>query len=935
MRMRWCINLIVLLGIAAATPILAQPFSQWTPARLDAHDNDPVELGVKFSSAQAVAITAIKFFKSPGSTSKHTVSLWTASGTRLAGPVTSTNETASGWQTVNLPMPVAIMAGTTYVASYHTVDYAYTSSFFNAAYTSGPLTAAVGAGVYSYSSTSIFPNQVWNNSNYWVGAVVRNDPPPPVSGVCGVSNGGTLSAAPTAGLCSAGSASAMTGGTGHPWAWWCVGNNGGSTAACSANYQAAPPAAVNSVCGAANGLPTTTAPATDLCTAGTASSLTGTGPWKWSCAASDGGATASCSAPVQQSGGALIPRDRVTVWNPGVTYNGGIPNRTTVFTTISPSGGDDTATIQAALDACPANQVVQLTAGVFKITGNGLYFRTSHCTLRGAGPGNPALNTGINTVQASNSFTESCVSQSSSYSIYCIDPSATQLVKADIATNATYGILYVQPRSQGFGGNSSNLAADAVKDTNTLTLASWPSPDINVGDYVLIDINTDNDPDVVWGPVFGPPGDGTRRWFCRQDRSISQIMEVTEVDRSSKTVTFSTPFHITFPVAYQAQLTQSSGPFLKSVGIENLFLWGGQGGDGHGDLAMWNCAYCWVKNVQATWARGTTIGFYGTFRSELRDSYIHESSWPNPGGGGYLTGLNTGASDNLFENNIMWRGNKEVVMRGTGGGNVLAYNYMDDSFDNGPAVIGSEGGANAGHFTTPHMELLEGNYSQNYKGDSYWGSSIYITAFRNQFSGLRAAHAPLGTYIVVQGNCHYPYGDWTGRQAVDVQAYTFYGNFVGNVLGFNGQTLLTEPYTSESCFDGIQQKFLEQVTAGVQASAANNVDAVEMWRFGAYQAAGWSYVDSTINTQLRQGNWDWVTRNQHWYGIGGTTDGAGGTPQPIPNSLYLSSKPVFFGSDPWPWIDPTTGTTYVLPAKHCFERNQMPTCLQNRSSTSN
>ena len=84
--------------------------------------------------------------------------------------------------------------------------------------------------------------------------------------------------------------------------------------------------------------------------------------------------------------------------------------------------------------------------------------------------------------------------------------------------------------------------------------------------------------------------------------------------------------------------------------------------------------------------------------------FIHETPDPNPGGAGYLVGLNYGASDNLIENNIMWYGNKVNVMRATGGGNVIAYNYMDDSF--GSAYPESpEAGVNAGHYTTPHMEL--------------------------------------------------------------------------------------------------------------------------------------------------------------------------------------------------------------------------------------
>ena len=101
------------------------------------------------------------------------------------------------------------------------------------------------------------------------------------------------------------------------------------------------------------------------------------------------------TAPGNTGGGGdptvgLLPsnRDGYGSWSmAGLNSVGGISNRTTIYRTLSPSGGDDTAAIQAALNACPSNQVVQLTAGVFGITGNGLNFSTSNCTLRGAGPG--------------------------------------------------------------------------------------------------------------------------------------------------------------------------------------------------------------------------------------------------------------------------------------------------------------------------------------------------------------------------------------------------------------------------------------------------------------------------------------------------------------------------------------------------------------------
>jgi hypothetical protein len=613
---------------------------------------------------------------------------------------------------------------------------------------------------------------------------------------------------------------------------------------------------------------------------------------------------------------------------------GGIPNRTTIYRTISPSGGDDTAALNSVLQSCPANQVVQLTAGVFKISGNGLAFATS-CTLRGAGPGQQ-LSTGLNKVGGGGTV-RGCVSGTLTTignASFCADPTATQLVKQDRASNPNYEVMSVGPTGlnmTGYGGPtgpSYNLASDAVQGTSSVTLTAVPNPAIKVGDIVLLDENTDNDPNVVYGPSFGPPGDGSRRWFSRQDRSLSQLALVTAV--SGATISFAAPITYPFHTANQAQLTvYTGGSFLKNAGVENIFVFGGMGGDGHGNIAIVNCQYCWVKNVEGVWANGSDIGLYSTYGTVVRDSFVHETDNPNPGGGGYLLSLNNGASENLIENNILWYGNKVVVMRATGGGNVFAYNYTDDTFDEGNPEA-PEAGANAGHYTTPHLELLEGNYSHNFKGDSYWGNSIFITNFRNWYSALRAAHPPLNSYSYPLSCGPLPYGDYVGRTAVDVQAYSFNNNFVGNVLGVSGQQLLS--YPSTSCFFGKQGAFQTKVSTTAEWNSAGNADNVPMWQFGTYQATvnttgNWSFVDTTINTQTLNGNWDWFTKAQHWYGTGGFVDG-NGTPTTIPNSFYLSAKPAFFGTQAWPWVNPTTGATATLPAKYCFEHGQMPTCLQ-------
>jgi len=116
----------------------------------------------------------------------------------------------------------------------------------------------------------------------------------PVDGVCGSSNGGIFTTAPAAGLCGAGLATSVTGD--GPWSWSCTGANGGATAACAATLQGTP---VDGVCGSSNGGIFTTAPAAGLCGAGSATSVTGDGPWSWTCTGANGGATAACAATLQ------------------------------------------------------------------------------------------------------------------------------------------------------------------------------------------------------------------------------------------------------------------------------------------------------------------------------------------------------------------------------------------------------------------------------------------------------------------------------------------------------------------------------------------------------------------------------------------------------------------------------------------------------------
>ena len=160
--------------------------SIWSSTAKPANPSDPdssaVELGVKFYSDVSGSITGLRFYKGSTNTGTHVADLWTSSG-KLLATATFTSETGSGWQQVNFATPVAITAGTTYVASYHTNvgHYADDQNYFASQYNSGSLHVPANGGVYAYGAAGSFPTQVWNASNYWVDVMLSPSGSPSIA----------------------------------------------------------------------------------------------------------------------------------------------------------------------------------------------------------------------------------------------------------------------------------------------------------------------------------------------------------------------------------------------------------------------------------------------------------------------------------------------------------------------------------------------------------------------------------------------------------------------------------------------------------------------------------------------------------------------------------------------------------------------------------
>jgi Right handed beta helix region len=619
--------------------------------------------------------------------------------------------------------------------------------------------------------------------------------------------------------------------------------------------------------------------------------------------------------------GQIIPPNRNFPWNPGMMSQGGVPNRTTICATLSPSGGVDSALIQAAINSCPSGQVVMLNPGVFIV--NNYVLINSSITLRGSGAGitilsktngaAPRLSTivpgtnGIQTPQNPASYPYDAQpivivgpsrwpgpDNSTSQSLTADGVQGAYSVTIANASGAAAGIFVLldetsgaswQPVPLGFGCADSILPLPCPPYVWQGDRVAW---NMHGPEQLYQDDNLNAN---ISGPYDTTPGvlPAAMSWFSRTDRPTNEIKEVASV--SGNTITFTSPLAIGYRMSHLAQLTgytltgsASTGDSIHvtNAGVENLSMYGGA----DGELRFEAAANSWAKSVEVTQWIGEGVAIDNSFRIELRDSYIHTGSWPEPGGGGYAISLADGSAEVLIENNIILDTNKEIVMRSSGTGSVVGYNYADDSWDfDTPTWV--EVGLNASHMAGPHHVLFEGNYSQNVDSDYVHGNAVGLTFFRNWLSGQRRDFTDQGNVRTVG----LEYGSWAD-------------SFVGNILGRPGQMSgwnYTDP--AMSC---------DANGNNCTGNNGNWSSAGDIWKLG-YDAERWGMVPDpqTLSTVIRDGNYDFLTNSQQWHNTPGGFA--------IPDSMYLPSIPAFFGSNPAPWTDPATGAIYTLPAKARYD----------------
>lgn len=401
-----------------------------------------------------------------------------------------------------------------------------------------------------------------------------------------------------------------------------------------------------------------------------------------------------------------------------------------------------------------------------------------------------------------------------------------------------------------------------AKGATTLNLSA--SPGVSVGDYLVIDQVNDG---VEVINVDDESRDGGTR-------ALSQITMVTAV--SGQTLTIDPPLYHAYVQAQRPQVWKLTG-VTKYAGVEDLQIEriSPTGFEGYSNFKLIGCAYCWVKNVESKMAQFRHVDLDRSFRSEIRDSYFNDGM--NHGTGGFAYGVVAAnrSTDNLIENNIFYHLRHSMVIKEGAAGNVFGYNYSVASYQ-GENWLASDMNAHGAH---SHMNLFEGNIGAKIYADFTHGSSSYNTFLRNH--AVRTSSALNVTNAL---------------RAVDVERTQFYYSFIGNVLGLPGQT-----------WTAFEDSGSRDAGAGRYA-----------YTWGYFSDGGTSTVDAKSKaTALRHGNYDYQSQSVKW--------DAAIAARTLPASVYLSSKPAFFGNLSWPSIGPDVSPVAgTIPAKERYEGRTLP-----------
>jgi hypothetical protein len=423
-----------------------------------------------------------------------------------------------------------------------------------------------------------------------------------------------------------------------------------------------------------------------------------------------------------QNANGIIDPSRIIDWtNAGV--QGGIPNRTTVCTTLSP--GASVSQINSAIATCPSNGVVYLNAGTYNLSSGIDFAGHGNVTLRGAGPDKTFLvfTGGI-----------SCATDSASI---CIQGSVVYAGSPSNLTNMTGG--YSRGSTQVSLSSVTNLAVGGIIDFDQLNDSSDP------GDIYVCDASGSCSMEGTGG-------------VYRSGRAQNQVATVTGINGTTISITPG----IYMPNWRSSQSPQAYWPntTITNVGVENLSI-DNSNSSAKAALMFASASNCWERNVRSLNVNRDHVWMWITSHISVIDNYYYGTQSGQSSEYGVEPDRD---SDSLIENNIFQHIVSPIVP-GPTAGDVIAYNYTIDDWDTESASWMEE--AIFVHSAGTGFCLFEGNEANGLESDDIHGSHDFSTFFRNRLLGWEATKS-------------------TSTIPAELMSFSRYYNMIGNVLGYPG-----------------------------------------------------------------------------------------------------------------------------------------------------
>jgi hypothetical protein len=622
----------------------------------------------------------------------------------------------------------------------------------------------------------------------------------------------------------------------------------------------------------------------------------------------------AAATALQLPGSNIIPASRLVRWAPGVTVGveGGIPGSRATCQSSSCvavlNAGDDLRNgvtnaaplLQAAINSAPANSVVVIPAGTWRIDSTvSIGPNRDSITLRGAGASTVLDCRAANT---------------------CLF----------VGSGSDYAWSW--PPS---GNAVTSYATDAGGGTQ-LTMSDTSAFSVNQ----LVQFSVANDPAL---PVISVGG------YDRLRRQMTRVL--------AKTTQSITVFPAIYGVerfvgrAARVNVAQFQTDF---VGIEDMVL---DGANGAVTFGIWfeQTYGSWIKNVTVIRSSNYSVFFNDSLQCEMRHSRLDVLNHGGTNGAGLL--MNT-VSGCLIEDNIIRESFPNIEVNHGSSGNVIAYNFLNNG--NGQIGIDTNHGPhnsfNLYEGNVAHNLMSDGYFGGNSEdtlfrnflhGNGIAGGTLTyclsLKRFTRNFSlvgnvlGSNSHSARCDAY----GQPNIGNGGWNGTAQQSVGDYwadwrpdtgtTIRGTLTSRSDNFHGTVTLSSGSVTPGQAPALRSPdgntFFTWVTVVAVSGNLITVDT-SPWQVNLPAlstplrlepgAGGFQELDLDVEaTTLKKANNFVPTGIPPSESLGGAT---------LPASLYLTGKPAWFGQLAWPPFDPTApNLSYeAIPAGYRYIRGVDP-----------